>query len=184
MAIDQEGRVHATPQPIFRDARGNIVNPYGESLGSIAKKGAIFAGTALGGQALANAAFSPAALSDPLAWDPMYGAAGSPSFYPGLGAAAGGAASAATGGAGADQGISKLHTALALLAGAGPGLFARLTGGGSGSGSVPPELRDMLALAQQRTQYQNPLFEAATRQAFGGLPQYATTGLTLGSLPK
>lgn len=71
--------------------------------------------------------------------------------------------------------------ALAAAAGIVPGLIARLTSGGNSN--VPPELQQLLAQQVARNTYQNPLFQAATNQAFMGLPSYATQGLSLGSLP-
>jgi hypothetical protein len=71
------------------------------------------------------------------------------------------------------------HEAIAAAAGIVPGLIARLTSGGPDA-NVPPELRQLLAQSVQRQQYQNPLFEAVTNQAFSGLPSYARQGLSLG----
>jgi hypothetical protein len=76
------------------------------------------------------------------------------------------------------QGPSKGQEALAALAGAAPGLIARLTSGGADA-NVPPELRQLLAQSVQRQQYQNPLFQAVSQQAFQGLPAYARQGLSM-----
>jgi hypothetical protein len=78
------------------------------------------------------------------------------------------------------QGPSKGQEALAALAGAAPGLIARLMSGGPDA-NVPPELRQLLAQSVQRQQYQNPLFQAVSQQAFQGLPAYARQGLSLPS---
>lgn len=45
--------------------------------------------------------------------------------------------------------------------------------------SIPPELRQLLAMGMQRAQYQNPLFQAVSNQAFQGLPSYAREGLSM-----
>src|SRR2546428_705268 len=76
------------------------------------------------------------------------------------------------------QGPSKGQEALAALAGAAPGLIARLMSGGADA-NVPPELRQLLAQSVQRQQYQNPLFQAVSQQAFQGLPAYARQGLSM-----
>lgn len=70
--------------------------------------------------------------------------------------------------------------AIAAAAGIVPGLIARLTSGGADA-NVPPELRQLLAQSVQRQQYQNPLFQAASNQAFQGLPTYARQGLSMPS---
>ena len=47
----------------------------------------------------------------------------------------------------------------------------------------PPELSQLLAMSRDRTAYQNPLFQAVTQMAYGGLPTYARQGTQLsGSL--
>ncbi len=48
--------------------------------------------------------------------------------------------------------------------------------------AAPPELQQLLALARDRTAYQNPLFQAVTQMAYQGLPTYARSGTSLGSL--
>ena len=49
--------------------------------------------------------------------------------------------------------------------------------------AAPPELSQLLALSRDRTAYQNPLFQAVTQMAYGGLPTYARAGTSLsGSL--
>lgn len=50
--------------------------------------------------------------------------------------------------------------------------------GNQSNQNVPPQLNDLLAQALARIKYQNPLFQAATQQAFGGLPTYAQHGIT------
>jgi len=78
---------------------------------------------------------------------------------------------------------SGTQQALAVLAGLAPGLIARATSGGANS-SVPPELSQAIQQQTARTQYQNPLFQAASNQAFMGLPTYARQGLSMpSSLP-
>jgi hypothetical protein len=72
------------------------------------------------------------------------------------------------------------HEAIAAAAGIVPGLIARLTSGGADA-NVPPELRQLLAQSVQRQQYQNPLFQAVSNQAFQGLPSYARQGLSMPS---
>lgn len=47
--------------------------------------------------------------------------------------------------------------------------------------NVPPALEQLLAQSVQRGQYQNPLFQATSNQAFAGLPSYARQGLTMPS---
>jgi hypothetical protein len=80
-------------------------------------------------------------------------------------------------------GPSGTQQALAVLAGLAPGLIARATSGGANA-SVPPELSQAIQQQTARTQYQNPLFQAASNQAFMGLPTYARQGLSMpSSLP-
>lgn len=43
--------------------------------------------------------------------------------------------------------------------------------------AVPPQLNDLLTQALARIKYQNPLFQAASQQAFLGLPDYARQGI-------
>jgi len=74
---------------------------------------------------------------------------------------------------------SNTQKAIALAAGALPGILARIYGPNANS-NVPPELRQLLAQQTQRSAYQNPLFEAVTGQALAGLPDYAKAGHTLG----
>src|SRR6185295_1084381 len=74
---------------------------------------------------------------------------------------------------------SNTQKAIALAAGALPGILARIYGPDANS-NVPPELRQLLAQQTQRSAYQNPLFEAVTGQALAGLPDYAKAGHTLG----
>jgi hypothetical protein len=65
-----------------------------------------------------------------------------------------------------------------IAAATGLGIHAA-TGGGSGTGlpgNLPPQFSDLLALALQRAQSQQPLFQAATQQAYAGLPTYAKGG--------
>lgn len=45
--------------------------------------------------------------------------------------------------------------------------------------SIPPALEQLLGQSVQRGQYQNPLFQAASNQAFAGLPDYAKGGLSM-----
>jgi hypothetical protein len=45
--------------------------------------------------------------------------------------------------------------------------------------AMPPELSQLLRMGMQRTQYQNPLFQATSQQAFQGLPSYAREGLSM-----
>ena len=62
---------------------------------------------------------------------------------------------------------------------AGLGLLARPHSGESGGNpmpSLPPELQRLLELSFQRMASQEPLFHAVTRQAYGGLPDYAKQG--------
>lgn len=80
-----------------------------------------------------------------------------------------------------NQGASAGQQAIAAAAGVLPGLIARLNSGGSNS-NVPPELQQLLAQQVARNNYQNPLFQAVTNQAFMGLPTYARDGLSLGTL--
>lgn len=49
------------------------------------------------------------------------------------------------------------------------------------AGGMPPEVTQMLQQSMARQQYQNPLFQAVTNQAFSGLPAYARQGLSLPS---
>jgi hypothetical protein len=42
-----------------------------------------------------------------------------------------------------------------------------------------PELQQLLAMSRDRTAYQNPLFQAVTQMAYGGLPSYARQGTQL-----
>jgi hypothetical protein len=41
---------------------------------------------------------------------------------------------------------------------------------------MSPEMEQLLALSMKRMQDQEPLFQAATRQALAGLPAYAKQG--------
>jgi len=45
--------------------------------------------------------------------------------------------------------------------------------------AAPPELSQLLAMSRDRTAYQNPLFQAVTQMAYGGLPTYARQGTQL-----
>lgn len=54
-------------------------------------------------------------------------------------------------------------------------------GGLAAAGGMPPEVTQLLQQSVGRQQYQNPLFQAVTNQAFMGLPTYARQGLSLGS---
>src|SRR5262245_37100181 len=48
--------------------------------------------------------------------------------------------------------------------------------------ATPPELQQLLSESVNRTQYQNPLFQAVTQMAYRGLPTYAREGTSLGQL--
>jgi hypothetical protein len=48
--------------------------------------------------------------------------------------------------------------------------------------ATPPELQQLLSESVNRTKYQNPLFQAVTQMAYGGLPTYAREGTSLGQL--
>jgi hypothetical protein len=48
--------------------------------------------------------------------------------------------------------------------------------------AIPPELQQLLSESVNRTKYQNPLFQAVTQMAYGGLPTYAREGTSLGQL--
>ena len=48
--------------------------------------------------------------------------------------------------------------------------------------NTPPELQQLLSESVNRTQYQNPLFQAVTQMAYRGLPTYAREGTSLGQL--
>lgn len=45
-----------------------------------------------------------------------------------------------------------------------------------GAGALPPELQELLKLSMDRMRSQEPLFQAVTRQALAGLPDYAKKG--------
>ena len=45
--------------------------------------------------------------------------------------------------------------------------------------AAPPELQQLLAQSRDRVAYQNPLFQAVTQMAYGGLPTYARQGTQL-----
>jgi len=79
------------------------------------------------------------------------------------------------------QGPSAGQQAAIAAATAVPGILARIYGGG-GNSNVPPQLLQLLQQQVDRNQYQNPLYQAVTNQAFQGLPTYARDGLSLGSL--
>src|SRR5690348_1163176 len=70
------------------------------------------------------------------------------------------------------QGPSAGQQAAVAASAAIPGILARIYGGG-GNSNVPPELQQLLGQQVARNQYQNPLFQAVTNQAFQGLPTYA-----------
>lgn len=83
----------------------------------------------------------------------------------------------------AQAGKHAITPALQHLADAAPligGVAGRLAGGGGGSlpPNVSPDLQALLAEAMRRMSYQQPLFNAATNQAFAGLPNYAKQGQT------
>lgn len=88
----------------------------------------------------------------------------------GVGAGAGAAAAAGGGG---------ILDTLLKLAPVGAGLVGKLASGGFGGGNsgpggqMSPELQQLLQLSMQRMQSQEPLFQAVTKQALGGLPTYA-----------
>lgn len=48
--------------------------------------------------------------------------------------------------------------------------------------NTPPELQQLLSESVNRTQYQNPLFQAVTQMAYQGLPTYARQGTSLGQM--
>jgi hypothetical protein len=104
-------------------------------------------------------------------------AAGTTAAGSGGAATAAKVASAASGLAGKAASPSHGQEALALLAGIVPGLIART----QSNNNVPPELSQLLNQSMARQQYQDPLFQATTRQAFQGLPTYAQQGLSLPS---
>ena len=85
------------------------------------------------------------------------------------------AQAAGTGAAAGGFDWSKL---IAPLIGAGVGTLGRVAGSNATTSAVPPALTTLLNMAAQRAQYQNPLFQAVTNQAYAGLPNYAKTGLT------
>lgn len=91
--------------------------------------------------------------------------------------ATGAAAGAGSRGAAALREVAK-HSDLAsqILKTAVPGaaaLIGHQVTQGNGAGQITPELRQLLTMAMQRAASQQPLFEAATKQAFMGLPTYA-----------
>jgi hypothetical protein len=45
------------------------------------------------------------------------------------------------------------------------------SGGGGGGEQLPPELAELMELLMGRMRYQEPLFQAITQQAMGGLPR-------------
>ena len=108
------------------------------------------------------------------------GGAGGATAGAGGAATAAKVASGALGAAGKSQSPSLGQEALAALAGIVPGLIAR----SQSQNIVPPELTQLMQNATARTNYQNPLFQAASQQAFAGLPNYAKQGLSMpGSMP-
>ena len=69
-----------------------------------------------------------------------------------------------------------------ILAAALPFLMRALGGVGGGDQDSTPELRQIQELTRQRMLAQNPLFEAATRTAYGRLPVASRAGLQAPSL--
>jgi len=94
----------------------------------------------------------------------------------GGGAVAGAGGAGAAGAAGAGSVPGWLETIL-KVAPVGAGLvnhFAGQDGPGAGmAGQMPPELSELLGLSMQRMRDQEPLFQAVTKQALAGLPNYA-----------
>lgn len=128
--------------------------------------GAAGAGSGSGADAAAGSAL-PSTQIGTGAIGPISGS-GAASVAPGSAAMAGGTA------AGVASSLPTILQKLAPLA----GLVAGKAFSGAGAGaSVPPQLNDLLAQALARMKYQNPLFQAATQQAYGGLPTYAKQGI-------
>lgn len=78
----------------------------------------------------------------------------------------------------APSALSSLPTALKALVPLAGLVTGHVIAGNQSNQNVPPQLNDLLAQALARIKYQNPLFQAATQQALGGLPTYAQHGVT------
>ena len=87
--------------------------------------------------------------------------------FPADPAAAG--AAGATGAAGTGMSLMEL---LLKLGPVGAALLNKLMGDGGGMG-MSPEFNDLLKLSTDRMKSQEPLFQAASKQAYEGLPTYA-----------
>jgi hypothetical protein len=111
------------------------------------------------------------------------GAGALPALGAGAGAAGAGAAAnyIPPGAAAAEGGHNLLKTVLGM-APVGAGLVGKLASGGFGggdnnpAGQMSPELQQMLQLSLQRMNQQQPLFDAVSKQALAGLPDYAKGG--------
>lgn len=75
--------------------------------------------------------------------------------------------------------LKQLAAALASVGGAIGGKALANGQGNPLTSAVPPELSSMLAQANQRQAYQNPLFQATTQGAYDMLPDFAKTGTSL-----
>jgi hypothetical protein len=76
-------------------------------------------------------------------------------------------------GLGGSGGITKAIAAL------GAALLGKTLSGNAAENNVPPELKQMLQMSMDRSQYQNPLFQAATQGTYRMLPNFAREGTTL-----
>lgn len=128
-------------------------------------------GSLLGGGAGAAASGAGAAAIPSDVAGTTLGATGG--LVPGLSSAgdagAAGATGAAAAGAGGGLGSRLLNTAITGLAGL-PGLLGN-NGPSDQEKALTSQIQQLLQQQQQRTQYQNPLYEAVTQMAYGLLPK-------------
>lgn len=66
---------------------------------------------------------------------------------------------------------------LGILATLGSAIASHAIAGNSASGNVPPELRQLLALSNNRMASQTPLFNAVNQGTFSMLPTFAKSGI-------
>lgn len=142
----------------------------------------IFAGGAASGAAATAPTFSGAAGTLPATGFVGYGSTVPAAASPGIfgGGAGAGAAGAAGGGVAAKSALDRIISAAkpAVAGAAAVGALTQGNGGGGGtSGQLPPELQQYLDLQRQRTEGQNPLFQAVTQLAYDRMPTNATRGL-------
>lgn len=114
-------------------------------------------------------------MADPSVWDAAGNFIGDSSVTGAGGSALANILKSIFGGAGGGDN-SGLQALLKALAAAGGTLGVNALANKSAQNAVPPQLTQLMNTSVNRTQYQNPLFQAANQGVYAMLPNFAKTG--------